>query len=78
MEMQTFSVSLSNPDASWTFLLESVLKGFKVLCKKKHFCEILKWFILKHVEDFLLEKAILFYILTTDLFVMFSIIDQWY
>lgn len=46
--------------------------------KKKHFCEILKWFILKHVEDFLLEKAILFYILTTELFIMFSIIDQWY
>ncbi len=30
--------------------------------KKKHFCEILKWFILKQVDDILLEKAILFYI----------------
>lgn len=38
--MQTFSMSLSNPDASWTFLLESVLKGFKVLCKKKHLWNI--------------------------------------
>lgn len=34
MVIQTFSVSLSNPYASKTFLLESVLKVLKVLCKK--------------------------------------------
>lgn len=34
MVIQTFGVSLSNPYASKTLLLESVLKVLKVLCKK--------------------------------------------
>lgn len=34
MVIQTFAVSLSNPYASKTLLLESVLKVLKVLCKK--------------------------------------------
>lgn len=59
MVIQTFAVSLSNPYASKTLLLESVLKVLKVLCKKIALMRNIIQMIYTRIR-WRLEKAILF------------------